>query len=54
MSKASEKEHSPYFDHYKDLYDWGNWSKARLRNAVAKKRIYDWEYEEITGDPYEA
>lgn len=37
----------------KRYYDQGLWSKARVRNAVAKEWITAEEYEIITGEVYE-
>lgn len=30
------------------------WSKETLQTLVAAGKLYDWEYEEITGEPYAA
>lgn len=49
-------EHSKYFQKVKDYYDSGEWSKARVRNAVTHPVGNPWitadEYEEITGEKY--
>lgn len=46
-------EHSKNYDKVKGYYDRGLWSKARV-HAVVGKWITPEEYEEITGEPYEA
>lgn len=46
--------HSAKFDKVKSYYDNGFWSEAKVHNAVAKGWITAAEYEEITGEPYEA
>jgi len=28
------------------------WKKSSLKALVAKGKLYDWEYEEIVGEPY--
>ena len=50
---AKTEEHSKNFCKVKDYYDRGLWSKARV-HAVVGKWITPEEYEEITGEPYEA
>lgn len=45
-------QHSKDFEHIKELYDNGLWSKKYVRNAVVKKKITAAEYEEITGEEY--
>ena len=47
-------EHSPKYEKIKAYYDNGFWTKAMVRNAVAKGWITASEYAEITGEPYEA
>ena len=51
-------EHSKMFSQIKKWYDDGMWSKKKVRNAVtnpkSKPYITAEEYEEITGEPYEA
>lgn len=47
-------EHSAKFEKVKHYYDNGLWSKTRVKNAVVKGWITEAEYEEITGEPYEA
>lgn len=47
-------EHSPKFDKVKKYYDRGLWTKSMVANAVVKEWITAAEYEEITGEPYEA
>lgn len=46
-------EHSKMFDHIKELYDSGEWSKKWVKNAVVKGKIRADEYKEITGEDYE-
>lgn len=47
-------EHSKNFAKVKNYYDMGFWSKAKVHNAVVKNWITAEEYEEITGEDYEA
>lgn len=47
-------EHSKMFDKIKKWYDDGLWSKKKVHDAVVKGKITAEEYEEITGEPYEA
>ncbi|MBQ3502625.1 MAG: XkdX family protein [Clostridia bacterium] len=47
-------EHSVKFNDVKNYYDNGQWKKKAVRNAVIRGWIYDWEYEEITGEPFES
>ena len=49
-----EPKHSKLYDKYKTRYDRGCCTKAQLLRLVELGAIYDWEYEEITGEPYEA
>lgn len=54
MAKKKE-EHSKNFAKVKMYYDTGLWSKSRVRAVVGKSYgITAEEYEEITGEPYEA
>ena len=53
MAKKDVVEHSKNFEKVKDYYDRGLWSKTRV-HAVVGKWITAEEYEEITGEPYEA
>ena len=46
-------KHSKMYDDIKKWYDDHFWSKKKVRNAVAKGKITEEEYEEITGEPYE-
>ncbi len=46
--------HSKDFEHIKEMYDLNLWSKKYVKNAVKKGKITAAEYEEITGEPYEA
>ena len=53
--------HSPKFNDVKYYYTHINtrtgkpyWSKEKVKEAVVKKWITAEEYEEITGEPYEA
>lgn len=45
---------SKKFNLVKRYYDNGLWNKAMVRNAVVKGWITAAEYEEITGEVYEA
>lgn len=47
-------EHSKNFDKVKMYYEGGYWNIAKVRQAVVKNWITPAEYEEITGEPYEA
>jgi len=47
-------EHSPKFELVKKYYDSGRWSFNAVKNAVVKGWITPEEFEEITGQPYEA
>jgi len=47
--------HSKNFYLIKEYYDTGRWDKERVHNVVGKRNgITEAEYEEITGEPYEA
>lgn len=50
------QEHSPKFEKVKAYYDSGEWSKAKVRNAVTHPIDNPWitaeEYKEITGEDY--
>ena len=46
-------KHSKHFEKVKGYYDSGLWSKSRVRAAVGKWITAE-EYEEITGEVYEA
>lgn len=46
-------KHSANFDKVKSYYDDNLWNKQRVYNVVGKW-ITAAEYEEITGEPYEA
>ncbi len=48
------EEHSKMYEKIKYWYDNGMWSKKMVSNAVVKGKITAEEYEEITGEPYEA
>lgn len=41
------------FEKIKRYYDENLWSKARVRNMVAKRIITKEEYADITGEDYE-
>ena len=47
-------EHSEKFELVKGYYDEGRWKKKAVRNAVVKGWITAAEYEEITGEGYNA
>ena len=47
-------EHSEKFELVKSYYDSAKWKKKAVRNAVVKGWISAAEYEEITGEVYEA
>ena len=55
---AKTETHSKNFKKVKTYYDRGAWNEARVRNAVTNPASNPWitpeEYEEITGQPYEA
>ena len=57
MAKTAT-EHSKNFAKVKSYYIRGLWNEARVRNAVTNPASNPWitpeEYEEITGQPYEA
>lgn len=42
------------FDTIKDYYDRKLWTKQMVHMAVVKKRITAEQYQEITGEAYEA
>ena len=46
--------HSPKFEKVKKYYDKGFWKIGRVHEAVVKGWITAAEFEEITGEPYEA
>ena len=52
--EVQEVVHSPKFDLVKGYYDSGKWAKKAVRNAVVKGWITAAEYQEITGEVYEA
>lgn len=41
------------YEHYKELYETGMWSKKWLRNITKKGRLTPEEYEAITGEAYD-
>lgn len=45
---------SPKFNKVKGYYDNGLWNKTMVRNAVVKGWITAEEYQEITGEEFEA
>lgn len=45
---------SKQFEHIKELYDSGLWSRKFLKGAVRKGRITEDEYAQITGEAFEA
>lgn len=47
-------EHSEKFELVKGYYDSGLWKKKAVKNAVKKAWITAEEYEEITGEVYNA
>lgn len=47
-------EHSKKYEKVKHYYDSGLWTINMVRNAVVKGWIRADEFEEITGEPYEA
>lgn len=47
-------EHSKKYATVKKYYDSKLWSIKRVHDAVVKEWITPEEYEEITGQPYEA
>lgn len=46
--------HSQKFAKVKSYYDRGLWNLKMVRNAVIARWITAAEFEEITGEPYEA
>lgn len=54
MNEEKTVQHSKKFEAVRDWYDCGLWNRKRVKNAVAKGWITDEEYEEITGDAYDA
>lgn len=53
-TKKTETKHSPLFKKYRDRYYRGGCRKDQLRELVELEAITADEYEEITGDKYEA
>ena len=51
---VQEVVHSPKFALVKGYYDTGKWAKKAVRNAVIKGWITADEYQEITGEVFEA
>jgi len=49
-----EKEHSKLYQKYAERYARCGCTVEQLRKLVQLGAIYDWEFEEITGIPYEA
>ncbi len=45
---------SPKFNKVKGYYDSGLWNLTMVKNAVVKGWITAEEFEQITGEPYEA
>ena len=43
---------SPKFEIVKKYYKSKLWTKEQVRDAVKKRWITEYEYEEITGTPY--
>lgn len=52
-TKKVEQEHSIRYDYVKSKYPRGV-TIVHARKYVSIKALYDWEFEEITGQPYEA
>lgn len=50
---SQEKTHSRNFDRVKRWFDSGFWNTDMVKNAVGRW-ITKKEYEEITGEPYDA
>ena len=46
--------HSPKFEKVKKYYEDGRWNLKMVKNAVAAHWITAAEFEEITGEPYDA
>lgn len=50
--------HSDNYEKVKNFYDRGLWNKEMVKNAVTHPESGPWitadEYEEITGEPYNA
>lgn len=53
-TKKTETKHSPLYKKYHDRYNRGGCRKDQLRRLVELEAITADEYEEITGDKYEA
>lgn len=53
-TKKTETKHSPLFKKYHDRYNRGGCRKDQLRRLVELEVLTPAEYEEITGDKYEA
>lgn len=53
-TNKTETKHSPLFKKYRDRYYRGGCRKDQLRELVELEAITADEYEEITGDKYEA
>ena len=49
-----EVVHSPKYELVKSYYDSGKWGKKAVKNAVVKGWITAAQFEEITGEAYEA
>ena len=47
-------EHSKHYEKVKRWYDMKAWNEARVRNAVEMGWITELEFEEITGEDYQA
>lgn len=45
-------EYSKNFNKVKSYYDKGLWKETRVREAVHKGWITEWEFTEITNTPY--
>lgn len=49
---SEERAHSKNYKKCKKYFGWV-WTKSMLRNMVESGKLYDWEYEELTGESYE-
>lgn len=47
-------EHSKAFEKYRDRYEHGGCTKEQLKRLVSLQALTASEYEEITGEKYEA
>ena len=53
MTRTENQEHTKNYEKYSKRYERGGCTKAQLKRLTELGALYDWEYEEITGEPYE-